>query len=363
MSHSTLFDGFQLGPISLANRAVMSPMTRCRAIGSVPNELMATYYGQRAGAGLIVTEGVAPSPNGLGYARIPGLFSDDQVEGWRLVTDSVHAAGGKIFAQLMHTGRVSHPANLPQGARVVAPSAVPLEETQMWIDEKMGMDPMPTAHALGADEVEETIGEFVKASENAIVAGFDGVELHGANGYLIEQFIHPHTNRRDDEWGGSVEARCRFAVEVARRVADAIGGERVGIRLSPYGTFNEMPLNDDIDASYRHLASSFGGLGLAYIHIVDHSSQGAPEVPDALKAAIRDEFGGAIILSGGYDHDRAAADLDAGKGHLVAFGVPFLANPDLLARFRTRAELNTPRTDLFYTPGADGYTDYPTLDG
>ena len=356
-----LFDSYDLGPVHLKNRAVMSPMTRSRALHNIPNELMAEYYRQRAGAGLQITEGVSPSPNGLGYPRIPGAFSDEQVDGWKRVTEGVHGAGGKIFMQLMHTGRVAHPANLPEGGRVLAPSAVELTETKMWVDEKESEEPIPVAEPMTVREIEEAIGEYVTAARNAIRAGFDGIELHGANGYLIEQFLHPHTNRRDDDWGGSVENRRRFALEVARRSADEIGAERVGIRLSPYGVFNEMPHYDQIDETYIGLAEQLGELGLGYVHIVDHSSMGAPELPDHIKPALKEAFGGTFILSGGYGFESANEDLAADRGDLVAFGKPFLANPDLLERFRRGAELNEPDFDTFYTPGEEGYTDYPTL--
>jgi N-ethylmaleimide reductase len=362
-SDVSLFDPFTLGPLTLPNRAVMAPMTRSRAIGGVPNDLMAKYYRQRAGAGLIVTEGTSPSPNGLGYPRIPGIFSDEQEAGWRGVTEAVHQAGGRIFIQLMHTGRVSHPANLPDGAEVLAPSAVPLEETGMWVDAAMAEEPIPTPRAMTGAEVKAAVQEYADAARRAVAAGFDGVELHGANGYLIEQFIHPHTNRRDDEWGGSLAARLRFPVEVARATAEAIGGERVGIRLSPYGVFNEMPLYDEIHEAYVTLAEALGDAGLVYLHMVNHSSMGAPALPDEMQPALRDAFPGAFILSGGYDLARAQEDLAAGAGDLVAFGRPFLANPDLVERFRQGAELNEPRPDLFYTPGPEGYVDYPTLEG
>ncbi|MEM7415869.1 MAG: alkene reductase [Gemmatimonadota bacterium] len=359
MSEYSLFSSYDLDGTALANRAVMAPMTRSRAIGSVPNELMATYYRQRASAGLIVTEGTAPSANGLGYARIPGVYNQEQADGWRLVTDAVHEEGGRIFCQLMHTGRVTHPGNLPEGARVVGASAVALEETKMWVDAEGGAVEMPVAEEMSGEEVEATIEEFVHATQLSIGAGFDGVELHGANGYLIDQFINPHTNRRSDEWGGSWEARNRFAQEVARRCVAAVGGGRVGIRLSPYGVFNEMPHFDETDEAYVALASELGRIGVAYIHIVDHAAMGAPAVPDALKDRMREAFGRTFILSGGYDFARANADLDAGRADLVAFGRPFLANPDLLQRFADGAALNDPRMDFFYTPGEEGYTDYP----
>jgi N-ethylmaleimide reductase len=324
---------------------------------------MAEYYGQRAGAGLIVTEGTSPSPNGLGYPRIPGIFSDEQEAGWRGVTEAVHAAGGRIFLQLMHTGRVSHPANLPEGGEVLAPSAVPLEETRMWVDAAMAEEPIPTARAMTSVEVEAAVQEFVDAARRAVAAGFDGVELHGANGYLIEQFLHPHTNRRDDKWGGSVEARSRFPLEVAGAVSGAIGPERVGIRVSPYGVFNEMPRYDETHETYVGLARGLGEIGLAYLHLVNHSSMGAPALPEEIRPALRDAFPGAFVLSGGYDLERAQSDLATGAGDLVAFGRPFLANPDLLERFRNGAELNEPRPDTFYTPGPEGYVDYATLAG
>ncbi|MDT8368963.1 MAG: alkene reductase [Longimicrobiales bacterium] len=362
MSDSVLFAPFLLGPLALPNRAVMAPMTRCRADGTVPNALMAEYYAQRASAGLIVTEGVTPDPDGRGYARMPGIWSDAHLDGWRLVTSAVHESGGRIFVQLMHAGRVGHPANLPEGGRLLAPSAVPLAETKMWVDEAGGEEPIPTAEAMDAAEVEAAIDAFVRGAHNAIAAGFDGVELHGANGYLIEQFLNPHTNRRDDAWGGSVEARARFALEVAERVVDAIGGDRVGMRLSPWGVFNEMPHHDEIDDTCALLARRLGEIGLVYLHILDHSPLGAPEVPASTKEGMREAFPGAIILAGGYDHARAIEALEAGRGDLIAFGRPFLANPDLLERYRRRAALNEPRPESFHTPGATGYIDYPTLE-
>lgn len=355
-----LFEPVTLGPIALSNRAVMAPMTRSRAIGNVPNGLMVEYYRERAGAGLIITEGTSPSPNGLGYPRIPGIFDERQAEGWRRVTEAVHEEGGRIFVQLMHTGRVGHPANLPEGARVLAPSAVPLEDTKMWVDGE-GELAIPVAEEMTGAEIRQAIAEYVDASRLAMEAGFDGVELHGANGYLIQQFLHPGTNRRDDGWGGRVENRLRFALEVAESVAGEIGADRLGIRLSPYGVFNEMPHHEEVDETYERLVRGLSDLGLVYVHIVDHSAMGASEVPDAIKRRIRETFDGAIILSGGYDFERANDDLAADKGDLVAFGRSFLANPDLLERFRRGAELNEPRPELLYTPGPEGYVDYPTL--
>ena len=358
----TLRSPTEVGELDLKNRAVMAPMTRSRAIDNVPNALMAEYYGQRAGdAGLILTEGTAPSPNGLGYPRIPGAFSDAQTEGWKLATKAAHDRGAKIVLQLMHVGRIGHPLNMPEGAELVAPSAI-AAAGQMYTDQE-GPQDHPTPRAMEEADVEQALEEYVTAAKNARAAGFDGVELHGANGYLIDQFLNPKSNRRDDAWGGSADNRNRFALEAVRRVASAIGAGRTGIRLSPYGVFNDLEPFDGIDEQYAALAEGLGELGIAYVHVVDHEAMGAPAVPDRVKQLIRDRFGGAIILSGGYDGARAEADLTEGKGTLVAFGRPFLANPDLLDRYAQDAELNEPRMDLFYTPGPEGYTDYPALQG
>ncbi|MCB9740332.1 MAG: alkene reductase [Deltaproteobacteria bacterium] len=355
MSDAPLFQSFSLGSLQLKNRVVMAPMTRCRAIGNVPNALMASYYAARADAGLLVTEGTAPDANGLGYARIPGLFSEDQVAGWRGVTDAVHEAGGAIFAQLMHTGRVGHPLNMVDGARLLAPSAIACPG-EMWTDQN-GPQPYPVPEVMDEADIEATIEGYVTASRNAVAAGFDGVELHGANGYLIDQFLNAASNQRTDQWGGSVDNRARFALEVARRTAAAIGAEKVGIRLSPYGVFSGMAPDAEMDALYTYLAGELGKLGLGYVHVVDHSSMGAPAVSDAVKQAIRSGFGGTIILSGGYDRDRADADLAANKGELVAFGRPFLGNPDLVAKLRDGGALADFDFQKAYTPGADGYTE------
>lgn len=353
---NTLFTPAALGKLQLKNRVVMAPMTRSRATGNIPNELMAKYYGMRADAGLIVTEGTSPSPNGLGYARIPGLFSEEQVQGWKRVTDAVHANGGRIFVQLMHTGRVSHPANMAAGTRIVAPSALALAG-DMWTDSS-GMQPYPVPEEMSEADIAAAIAEYANASRLAIEAGFDGVELHGANGYLIDQFFNTATNRRTDRWGGSIDNRIRFAVEVAKASVAAIGAERIGMRISPYGAFNGTAADAEMDAMYLRLVEELNKLGLVYIHIVDHSSMGAPEVSPALKANIRSAFKGSYILSGGYDAARANADLDADRGDLVAFGRQFISNPDLVQKLRSGAPLTAPDPGTFYTPGEKGYTDY-----
>ena len=356
---SLLFSKTTLGQLTLQNRLVMAPMTRSRAIGNIPNELMAEYYAQRATAGLIITEGTSPSPNGLGYARIPGVFSAAQVAGWQRVTDAAHAQGAKMFMQLMHTGRVSHELNLPAGARVLAPSAV-AAAGEMYTDAE-GMKPNALPQEMSEADIKAAIKEFAQGAENAVAAGCDGVELHAANGYLLEQFIRPNSNRRTDRYGGSLENRARFVLDTVEAVIVAIGKDRVGIRLSPFGVFNDMPPYDAMEADYIWLAQQLDMRGLAYIHLVDHSAMGAPPVPDSIKAAFRSAFKGTLILSGGYDAARAESDLGSGKCNLVAVGRPFLANPDLVARWKTGAALNVPDFNTFYTPGPKGYTDYPAL--
>jgi N-ethylmaleimide reductase len=346
--------------MELQNHLVMSPMTRNRATAdNIPNALMAEYYGQRAAAGLIITEGTSTSPNGLGYPRIPGIFSRAQVEAWKAVTAAVHEKGAKFFMQFMHCGRIAHTLNLPRGARILAPSAV-AAAGEIYTDAE-GLKPFPVPEAMTGEDIKTTIAEFGQAAINAMEAGFDGIELHGANGYLLEQFIRPNTNLRTDGYGGSIENRARFVVEVVDAVIKAIGRERVGIRLSPFGVFNDMPLYDNMENDYTYLAQQLNISGPAYIHLVDHSSMGAPAVPEAMKATFRKEFKGTLILSGGYDADRAENDLAEGKCDLVAFARPFLANPDLVERWKTGAALNVPDVDTFYTPGPKGYTDYPAL--
>jgi N-ethylmaleimide reductase len=319
---------------------------------------MAEYYGQRSGAGLIITEGTSPSPNGLGYARIPGIFSKPQVEGWKKVTSAVHKDGGKIFVQLMHTGRISHQLNLPEGAQILAPSAVK-PAGQMWTDSKQMQD-FPVPKEMTPEDLINTKAEYVAAAKNALDAGFDGVELHGANGYLLEQFLSPISNIRNDNYGGSIENRSRFVLEVITAVIEAIGKGKTGIRLSPFGVASDMPHYPEIFATYKYLSEQLNNFGIAYIHLVDHSAMGAPVVPIELKKRIRDNFKNILILSGGYDKERAEADIQSGLGDLVAFGRPFINNPDLVERLKNNWPLSQDlKMDLFYTADEKGYTDYP----
>ena len=355
-----LFEPFAARHLHLANRVVMAPMTRSRAVeANTPNALMAEYYAQRATAGLLITEGVSPSPNGLGYARIPGLFNAAQVQGWRLVTDAVHARGGKIVVQLMHTGRVTHAANLPGGAETLSPTDAALTG-EMWTDAQ-GMQPHTTPRAMTEADIAAAVAEYAHAATLAIEAGFDGVELHAANGYLMEQFLNANINTRTDGYGGSAAARNRFTLDVARASCAAIGAERVGIRLSPYGVFNGSGAFAEVDAQYLALVQDLSQLKLLYVHLLDHSAMGAPAVPDALKTALRSAFAGPFILAGGYDGASAEQALAANQADLIAFGRPFLANPDLVARLQANAALNAPDMSTFYTPGPKGYTDYPSL--
>lgn len=355
-----LFEPVRIRSLPLRNRIVMAPMTRSRAVAAnTPNALMAEYYAQRAAAGLIISEATSPSPNGLGYPRIPGLYTDEQVRGWRLTTDAVHAQGGKIILQLMHTGRVAQVANLPAGAEVLGPVAG-VCPGEMYTD-ALGLQPFSPARAMTEDDIAQAVAEFAHAARLAIEAGFDGVELHAANGYLIEQFLNPLVNQRTDGYGGDIPGRNRFALEVTQAVCAAIGADQVGIRLSPYGVFNGTGAFADVDAQYLALCEALSALGLLYLHVLDHAAMGAPPVPEALKVRLRERFDGPFILAGGFDRATAEAALAEGRADLIAFGRPFLANPDLVERMRVGAALNQPDMATFYTPDAKGYTDYPTL--
>lgn len=359
MKPDKLIEFFKLGQLELSNRIVMAPMTRCRAIDNIPNDLMAKYYKQRSDAGLIITEGTSPSPNGLGYARIPGIFTKEQVLGWRKVTDSVHAKQGKIFIQLMHCGRISHPLNMAADSHILAPSAIKASG-QMWTDAKQLQDYV-VPKEMTLEDIELTREEYVAASLKAVIANFDGVELHGANGYLLEEFLSPVSNKRKDKYGGAIENRCRFVLEVVAAVAGAIGKEKTGIRLSPYGVASDMPHYPEIHDTYDYLSTELDKLGIAYIHLVDHSAMGAPPVPLAIKEKIRQNFTKAIISCGGFDLQTAEVALSSGLCDLIAFGRPFIGNPDLVERMLNEWQISTElKMDLFYTAGKEGYTDYPT---
>ena len=348
-----LFSTYQLGNSTLKNRIVMAPMTRSRALGNIPNSLMERYYSQRATAGLIITEGSATSPNALGYTNVPGLFSDAQVNGWKPVTSAVHKNGGKIFAQLIHTGRIGHQSNLPAGAMVMAPSSV-RAVGRIWTNEGMKDHSQPIT--MSKADIKATQKEFVDAAKNAISAGFDGVELHGANGYLIEQFLSPFSNLRTDDYGGTIENRTRFVVETTAAVAAAIGADKVGIRISPFSTVNDMPAYDEAAATYLYLAEKLNEIGIVYIHLLEN---GDSLIPLTLKKEIGHKFTQTIILAGNYDRERAEDDIHSGLGNLIAFGRPFINNPDLVTRFRNNWPLSENLdASTFFAGGEKGYLDY-----
>ncbi|GHH73689.1 alkene reductase [Streptomyces sulfonofaciens] len=354
---TTAFDPVDLGGLTLANRVAMAPMTRSRAGGDgVPTELAAVYYGQRAGAGLIVTEGIQPSPVGQGYPNTPGLHGAEQVAGWRRVTDAVHARGGRIFAQLMHSGRIGHPVLLPEGLVNVGASPI-AAKGQVFTPQ--GPKDFVTPRELTGAEVRGTIADFAAAARNAVDAGFDGVELHGGNGYLIHQFLAPGSNRRSDEWGGSVEGRVRFAAETAKAVAAAIGGHRTGVRVTPGGTFNDID-EPEPEPAYTALVKELDQLGLAYLHIAETSAAGR-----GLTRKLRGLFSGALLLNPFTGGEPTGPDalllVEDGTADVVTFGALFLANPDLPERLRGGGPFNTPDRGTFYGGDARGYTDYPAL--
>lgn len=352
----TLLSPFTKGPFELKNHLVMAPMTRSRAIDNLPNRLMKKYYGERTGAGLIVTEGTAPAPEALSYPRIPGIFSPEQVEAWKPITAKVHQDGTKIFLQLMHTGRIGHKDNLPKGVSLVSPTALKAEG-QIFTDTK-GLQDFSKPVALSKEGIHDVIDGFVLASENAIEAGFDGVEIHGANGYLLEQFLNPNVNDREDEYGGNIENRSRLTIEVVQAVAQAIGKEKVGIRFSPFSKLGDLASYDEEEttATYSGLAQNLNELDMAYIHIAVN----AP-IPEKTFQTIRNNFSNTIILSNGLTPETGEEALHKGFADLVAFGRSFLSNPDFVERIKAGAELNPVDYDNLYTPGSVGYLDYPKM--
>jgi NADH:flavin oxidoreductases, Old Yellow Enzyme family len=356
-----LFEPIALGALDLKNRVAMAPMTRSRAgAGEVINATAAIYYAQRAGAGLIISEATQISRSGQGYPNTPGVFTEDQVAGWKVVTDAVHAAGGLIVAQLWHVGRVSLPDYQPDGGAPVGASSIAAKGQAMKPD--FSMTPFVTPRALTEAEIEGVLADYAHAARQAKAAGFDGVELHGANGYLVDQFLRDGSNRRTDRWGGPVENRARFLVEATRALVDVWGPERVGVRLSPTGTSNGMS-DSDPAATFGHAAAALKPFGLAFLHLIEaeppHPMAG-PEGSPRLARALREAFGGPVMLNGGLTRATAEAAVADGRADLVSVGIPFLANPDLVDRWKTGAELNTPDRATFYGGGDAGYIDYPT---
>ena len=359
---SAAFEPITIGSWKLPQSFVMAPLTRSRAgDGNVPTELNAEYYAQRAGAGLIITEGTAPSEVGQGYPWVPGLYTDEQVAGWKLVADAVHAAGGRIVAQLMHVGRVAHASN-KNGVETVAPSAV---QALGEMFTAKGMFDHDVPRAITSDELPQIVDEYVRAARNAIRAGLDGVEVHGANGYLLHQFLDPTVNTRDDEYGGAPQNRARFVVEVVTAVAEAIGAERVGLRLSPGNPLNGMgeQVGDDLEATYRAVVDGIAPLGLAYLSVLATPF----DALEGLVSDLRARFGGPLLLNlslpSGTTLQSVEELLNGGKADAVVVGRAFLSNPDLVERWRTGVDLNEVDYATLYGGDAKGYTDYPTLVG
>ena len=361
MSTNVLFTPYQLADLTLNNKMVMAPMTRSRAdnAGAIPNALMAEYYAQRASAGLIVTEGAPVSTWGVGYINVPGIYSDEQVEGWKQVTKAVHEKGGKIFIQLWHVGRMSHP-DFHNGELPLAPSALNPNEKSYT---KNGFTDTVTPREMTIADIKQTVQDFKNAAANAIKAGFDGVEIHGANGYLLQQFFNATSNQRTDEYGGSVENRARILFEILDAFKEVIEYKKVGLRLSPSlnGLFG-ITMDETTIPTHEYIVKRLNDYGLAYLHLtepfvpVDHLPFAVTEVAKHFRPLYK----GTLIINRGFNKETATAVLEAGDD-LVAFGVPFIANPDLVKRFETNAPLNEVDTQTFYTPGEKGYTDYPFL--
>lgn len=361
-SSSALFQPGRIGEIEIANRVVMAPLTRCRAdedAGDLPgSDMNVEYYRQRSNAGLIISEGTQVSPAGKGYMATPGIYSDAQVEGWKRITDAVHAAGSKILAQIWHVGRVSHP-DLTGGVQPIAPSAVQPELVAYTRNGKVGV---PQPRALAIDEIPAIVEEYRRGAANAMRAGFDGVEIHGANGYLIDQFLRDGANQRSDRYGGSVENRCRFALEVVDAVAAEVGPGRVGIRLSPVSPANGLG-DSNPQPVFEYLVTELDKRGIAFIHFVEGATGGPRALEGFDFAKARQQFRGAYIANNGYDRQMAIDAIETGKADAVAFGRLFIANPDLVTRLRQGAALNQPDPKTFYKPGPEGYIDYPAMEG
>jgi len=355
-----VFAPWALGPLQLKNRMVMAPLTRSRAReGNVPSAMAANYYSQRAGAGLIITEATQATSDGQGYIDTPGVFSEAQVAEWKTVTDAVHEKGGLIFCQLWHVGRISHP-DFRGGEIPVAPSAIAPQDVQSYTAN--GFQDIPTPRALETSEIAGIVSGFHQAAMNAQAAGFDGVEVHGANGYLLDQFLEDSTNQRTDEYGGSVENRARLLFDVIDAVTSVWGSVRVGVRLSPGSSFNDMG-DSQPQETFGYVVRRMAELNLAYLHLIEQpEAEGGTASQDLTARIFRTLYPGTIIVAGGYTLERANAVLKSGDANLVAFGKLFIANPDLVERFKQGAQLNTPNAETFYGGGAEGYIDYPTLD-
>jgi N-ethylmaleimide reductase len=363
MTDLKLLSPATLGALELPNRLIMAPLTRCRAgAGYIPQPINATYYAQRASAGLIISEATQVARNGIGYPNTPGIYTSEQMEGWKQVTEAVHAQGGRIFLQLWHAGRVAHPSLLPAGEIPIAPSAI---AANCMADTAGGQQPHVTPRALELDEISEIVAQFQQGAKNAITAGFDGVEIHSANGYLLDQFLQDNSNQRSDEYGGSVENRARLLLEVVQAVVEVWGQEKVGVRLSPSSTFNDMQDSNPM-ATFSYVADALNQFGLAYLHAIEPRIQGNVTIAETGKGLgarfFRSIFQGAIITAGGYTCEMGEAVLQEDSADFVAYGRPFLANPDLPKRFALNTALNRYERNTFYSSGEQGYTDYPAIE-
>jgi N-ethylmaleimide reductase len=356
---SYLFEPVKLGPLQLPNRIVMAPLTRSRAKeADVPSELAVEYYAQRATAGLIIAEATQISPQGKGYVFTPGIYDDAQVQAWQRITDAVHAKGGHIYLQLWHVGRISHPSLQPGNALPVAPSAIK-PEGQAYTDD--GFVPLVTPRALETSEMAGIVEQYGVAAQNAKAAGFDGVEIHAANGYLLDQFLRDKTNQRTDQYGGSIENRARLLLEVADAVTDVWGGERVGVRISPLSSFGDID-DSNPEALFTYVVKQLNAHKLVYLHVIEGDTGGTREVAGGFDLQVlRQAFDGLFMANNGYDMELAQKTLKAKRADLIAFGRPFISNPDLVERLRVGAPLNEPDRDTMYGGGAQGYIDYPTM--
>lgn len=365
MAHETLLEPITLGDLTLPNRVIMAPLTRARTPDSVPGELQQAYYGQRASAGLIISEATNISPTARGYVYTPGIWTDAQEAGWKKVVDAVHAKGGRIALQLWHVGRVSHEMVQPDGQQPVAPSALKGEGANAFVefeDGSAGQHPASTPRALETDEIPGIVEDYRQATQRAKNAGFDMVEVHAANAYLLNQFLATGTNQRTDRYGGSIENRARFPLEVVDAVIEVVGAGRVGIRLTPFIEIFGLT-DDEPEKMALYLADELSKRGIAYIHLNEPNWAGGDNTfPDGFRERMRERFNGRLIYCGHYDADKGEALLESGNGELVAFGRPYIANPDLVERFRVGAPLNEPDQATFYGGDATGYTDYPFLD-
>jgi N-ethylmaleimide reductase len=352
-----LFTPIEVGSLRLPNRIVMAPLTRSRAgPGNVPTGLNALYYAQRASAGLIISEATQVAPEGQGYVSTPGIHSTEQVDGWKCVTGAVHAAGGRMVLQLWHVGRISHPSFQPGGALPIAPSAI---RPNVKAFTAKGFEAIPTPRALEISEIPGIVAQFAQGARNAIAAGFDGVEVHGANGYLIDQFLRDGTNKRADAYGGSIENRTRFLLEVVDAVSAAVGAERTGLRVSPQNGQNDIA-DSDPQSLFNHVASALSRRGLAYLHVIEGDTGGAP-VPPFDYLAIKRLFGGLVIANNGFDKQRANEVIAQGRADLIAFGRSFIGNPDLVTRLYLDVPISPLNRETLYGGAEQGYTDYPVL--